>query len=76
MAIHRIRFKIGYLIAKIGSHIWETNGFWIDKEHNVGQDDYTKLPILGKFGYKITMLGLKIWGITIDEIIEIMRVTK
>ena len=52
-------------IAYLGGHLWENNGFWIDKENKIVQDDYFKLPLLGKIGYNLMCFGLKRGGFKI-----------
>ena len=38
--------KFWFRIARLGGHLWEKNGFWIDKENKVCQEDYSKLSLL------------------------------
>lgn len=59
--------KFWFRIARLGGHLWEKNGFWIDKENKVCQEDYSKLSLLGKIGYNLMMIGLKRAGIDIDH---------
>lgn len=40
--------KFWMRIAYLGGHLLENNGFWIDKENKIVQDDYFKLPLLEK----------------------------
>ena len=54
--------KFWMRIAFLGGHLWENNGFWIDKENKIFQDDYFKLPLLGKIGYNLMCFGLKRGG--------------
>ena len=54
--------KFWMRIALLGGHLWENNGFWIDKENKIVQDDYFKLPLLGKIGYNLMCFGLKRCG--------------
>ena len=54
--------KFWMRIAFLGGHLWENNGFWIDKENKIFQDDYFKLPLLGKIGYELMCFGLKRGG--------------
>ena len=51
---------IGFNIAMFGAKIWEKNGYYIDKENNVIQENYNELTLLGKIGYKLFKTGLKI----------------
>ena len=51
--------KFWMRIAYLGGHLWDKNGFWIDKENEIFQDDYFKLPLLGKIGYNLMCFGLK-----------------
>ena len=60
---------IGFNIAMIGAKIWEKNGYYIDKENNVVQENYNELPLLGKIGYKLFEIGLKIAKVKPDEIV-------
>lgn len=46
-------------LALLGARLWENHGYWIDKEHNIVQMDYNKLPLLGKIGYNLMVFGLK-----------------
>lgn len=46
-------------LARLGARLWENHGFWIDKENNIVQMNYDKLPLLGKIGYNLMMFGLK-----------------
>ena len=59
--------KFWFRIARLGGHLWEKNGFWIAKENKICQEDYFKLPLLGKIGYNLMMIGLKRAGIDIDH---------
>lgn len=54
--------KFWMRIAYLGGHLLEKNGFWIDKENEIVQDDYLKLPLLGKIGYNLMRFGLKRGG--------------
>lgn len=54
--------KFWIRIAYLGGHLLEKNGFWIDKENEIVQDDYLKLPLLGKIGYNLMCFGLKRGG--------------
>ena len=54
--------KFWMRITYLGGHLWENNGFWIDKENKIVQDDYFKLPLLGKIGYNLMCFGLKRGG--------------
>jgi hypothetical protein len=46
-------------LALLGARLWENHGYWIDKEHNIVQMNYDKLPLLGKIGYNLMTFGLK-----------------
>ena len=61
--------KFWFRIARLGGHLWEKNGFWIDKENKVCQEDYSKLSLLGKIGYNLFIIGLKIAKVKPDEIV-------
>ena len=61
--------KFWFCIARLGGHLWEKNGFWIDKENKVCKEDYSKLSLLGKIGYKLFKTGLKIAKVKPDEIV-------
>lgn len=54
--------KFWMRIVYLGGHLWAKNGFWIDKENEIVQDDYFKLPLLGKIGYNLMCFGLKRGG--------------
>ena len=54
--------KFWMWIAYLGGHLLEKNGFRIDKENEIVQDDYFKLPLLGKIGYNLMCFGLKRGG--------------
>ena len=60
--------KFWFRIASLGGHLWEKNGFWIDKENKVCQEDYSKLSLLGKIGYNLMIIGLKRAGININDL--------
>ena len=60
--------KFWFRIARLGGHLWEKNGFWIDKENKVCQEDYSKLSLLGKIGYNLMIIGLKRAGININDL--------
>lgn len=59
---------IGKIIGKLGATLWETNGFWIDRENDIVQEDYSKLPLMGKVGYQIMVTGLKMEGIEYKDL--------
>ena len=61
--------KFWFCIARLGGHLWEKNGFWIDKENKVCQEDYSKLSLLGKIGYNLFIIGLKIAKVKPNEIV-------
>lgn len=46
-------------LTRFGARLWEKHGYWIDKEHNIVQMNYDKLPLLGKIGYNLMIFGLK-----------------
>lgn len=46
-------------LALLGARLWENHGYWIDKEHNIVQMNYSELPLLGKIGYSLMVFGLK-----------------
>lgn len=46
-------------LAFLGAILWENHGYWIDKEHDIFQMNYNKLPLLGKIGYNLMVFGLK-----------------
>lgn len=46
-------------LALLGARLWENHGYWIDKEHNIVQMNYNKLPLLGKIGYNLMVFGLE-----------------
>lgn len=54
--------KFWMRIAYLGGYLWEKNGFWIVKDNKIVQDDYSKLPLLGKIGYNLICFGLKRGG--------------
>lgn len=60
--------KFWFRIAHLGGYLWEKNGFWIDKENKVCQEDYFKLPLLGKIGYNLMSIGLKRSGINSNDL--------
>ena len=60
---------IGFNIAMFGAKIWEKNGYYIDKENNVVQENYNELTWLGKIGYNLFIIGLKIAKVKPDEIV-------
>lgn len=43
----------------LGLRLWKNHGYWIDKEHNIAQTDYNKMPLLGKIGVNLMIFGLK-----------------
>lgn len=47
------------LLVRLGSRLWENHGYWIDKENNIIQENYHELPLLGKIGYNLMILGLR-----------------
>ena len=47
------------ILAILGARLWENHGYWIDKEHDIVQMDYNKLPLLGKIGYNLIVFGLE-----------------
>lgn len=47
------------ILAILGARLWENHGYWIDKEHDIVQMDYNKLPLLGKIGYNLMVFGLE-----------------
>ena len=53
----------------IGAKIWEKNGYYIDKENNVAHENYNELPLLGKIGYKLFEIGVKIAKVKPDKIV-------
>lgn len=46
-------------LTRFGARLWEKHGYWIDKEHDIVQMNYDKLPLLGKIGYNLMVFGLK-----------------
>lgn len=46
-------------LTRFGARLWEKHGYWIDKEHDIVQMNYDKLPLLGKIGYNLMAFGLK-----------------
>lgn len=60
--------KFWFCIAYLGGYLWEKNGFWIDKENEIAQEDYSKLSLLGKIGYNLMTIGLKRAGINLDDL--------
>lgn len=46
-------------LARLGARLWENNGYWIDKEHNIVQTNYKGLSLFGKIGYNLMVFGLK-----------------
>ena len=40
-------------LASVGAKLWENHGYWIDKEHDIVQMNYNKLPLLGKIGFNL-----------------------
>lgn len=59
--------KFWMRITYLGGHLLENNGFWIDKENGIVQEDYSKLPLLGKIGYNLACFGLKGLGFIMDH---------
>lgn len=57
-----------FRIARLGGYLWEKNGFWIDKENKICQEDYFKLPLLRKIGYNLMIIGLKRAGINLNDL--------
>ena len=51
-----MREFIGFNIAMFGAKIWEKNGYYIDKENNVVQENYNELTLLGKIGYNLFII--------------------
>lgn len=47
------------ILAILGARLWENHGYWIDKEYDIVQMDYNKLPLLGKIGYNLMVFGLE-----------------
>ena len=45
-------------LASVGARLWENHGYWIDKEHDIVQMNYNKLPLLGKIGFNLMKFGL------------------
>lgn len=46
-------------VSFLGAYLWERHGFWLDRENKIVQKDYSKLPLLGKIGYRLMYVGLK-----------------
>lgn len=46
-------------LTRFGARLWEKHGYWINKEHDIVQMNYDKLPLLGKIGYNLMAFGLK-----------------
>lgn len=56
-----IKFYIGKVIGTIGAHLWQ-NGGW------TGDESYEDLTITGKLGYNMFMRGMKLMGITPEDL--------
>lgn len=63
----RINMKkfIGRSIAAIGACLWQ-NGGW------TGNERYEDLKVMGKLGYNMFCTGLKLMGISFDELENII----
>ena len=55
---------IGCVISKVGAKLWE-NGGW------TGEEQYKDLKWTGKLGYNLFVVGLKLIGITPDDLNKI-----
>lgn len=45
-------------LARFGARLWENHGYWIDKERDIVQMDYNRLPLLGKIGFNLMIFSL------------------
>ena len=56
-----MKFFIGKVIGTIGAYLWQ-NGGW------TGDERYEDLKVTGKIGYQMFMTGMKLTGITPDDL--------
>lgn len=59
--VNHMKKIVGRCIAFIGACLWE-NGGW------TGDERYKDLKVTGKLGYNMFCTGLKMMGITLDDI--------
>ena len=52
---------IGKVIGTIGAYLWQ-NGGW------TGDERYEDLKVTGKIGYQMFMTGIKLMGITPEQL--------
>lgn len=57
---------IGHVIALVGAHLWENGGY-------TGDGRYEDLKVTGKLGYKLFTTGLRLSGITMDDIESMLK---
>lgn len=57
-----MRKYLGFIIAKIGGYFWTKGGFWNES------NQYDDLKWYGKLGYNTFCTGLKISGITREDL--------
>lgn len=58
--------NIGVIISKIGAYLWENGGFWNERHR------YEDLTIFGKLGYNMFRAGIKMMGLTRNDVIRMM----
>ena len=56
-----MKFIIGHGIGTIGAYLWQ-NGGW------TGDERYKDLKVTGKLGYHMFCAGLRLMGVPIDEL--------
>ncbi len=55
---------IGQGIGIVGAWLWEKGGW-------TGEEDYEDLNVVGKLGYNMFCTGLKLMGVTIEDLMNI-----
>ena len=61
-----MKIFIGHVIAHIGAHLWENGGY-------TGDERYEDLKVTGKLGYNMFTTGLRMMGITMDDIETMLK---
>ena len=57
---------IGHVILLIGAHLWENGRY-------TGDERYKDLKVTGKLGYNMFTTGLRMMGITMDDIETMLK---
>ena len=54
---------IGRGIATVGARLWQSGGFY-------NAERYNDLKVTGKVGFRMLLLGLKLMGLTPDDVVN------